>query len=122
MKEKKKKIDWSKYSKDDRKFLIEVSIANREFCRTIAMFIYSTLISVSALLIAIYSVGVSISGLTETMIYIGIGILIIIGLSWIFVTRYYRKITKKWIPSFNDQYQEIHKSLHPELFKGGWLH
>ena len=86
------------------------------------MFIYSTSISVSALIIAIYSVGVSISGLNSFMVYMGIGILLLIGISWIFILINYRRITKKWIPSLNTQYQEIHKTIHPELFDGGYYY
>ncbi len=116
------KIDWKKYSKEDRKFLIGLSISNREYVSTVAIFIYSTLISVSALLLSIYSIGVSISGLTNYMIYTGIGILILIGISWLLILKSFRKMTKKWVPELNKQYQEIHKTIHPELFKGGYYH
>jgi len=112
-------INWKKYSKEDRKFLINLSISNRDYCKSIALFIYSTLISVSALMISLYSIGVSISGLSKLTIYIGIGLLILIGVIWIFVWKNYRKIVKNWIPKLNNQYQDIHKTIHPELFGGG---
>lgn len=122
MNEQFKKIDWERYSKDDKKFIIDLTISNREYTSTVAIFIYSTLISISALLISLYSIAISLFGISKLMIYVGIEILLIVILSWILVYGLFRKMTKYWIPSLNKQYQNILKTIYPELFKEGFFY
>jgi hypothetical protein len=109
-----KEIDWKKYSKEDRKFLINLSIANREYCSTVAIFIYSTLVSISAFILSLYSIAISITKFNKNMVYVGIFILIILLLTWVITLKIFRKITGKWVTDLNKQYQIIHKTIHPD--------
>lgn len=117
----KEKINWNKYSKEDRKFLIQLSIENRNFLTQVYLGLYSMLFAFSALLISIYSMYFSIVGSNKTSITIGCFILFLIILYWVFIPRYL-KIIHPRIRNLNQQYQEIHKTLHPELFKGGYYY
>jgi hypothetical protein len=116
------KINWEKYSKEDRKFLINLSIMNRDYCAQIYAFLYSFLISFSALMIAIYSIYFSIAGLNQTSVILGIFFLILIVISWIIIPRLLKKKVWGGLHNLNKQYQEIFKSLNPELFEGGYFY
>lgn len=112
------KINWNKYTKQDREFLINVTLSNRDFTTTVAIFIYSGLISVTALIISIYSVMISAIGFNLRSIKAGIFILIIIVVLWTITLRYFKRSSKKFITNLNSQYQNIHRTIHPELFSG----
>ena len=118
---KEKKINWKKYSKGDRKFLINLSIENRNFLTNVYIGLYTMLIAFTALLISICSIYVSIVGLNLNSLSGIVIISLLIIISWIFVPIYLKKI-HKGIKNLNNQYQEIHKTIHPELFKGGYYY
>lgn len=119
MKENVEKIDWKKYSKEERKFLINLTLINRDYVRNGAIFIYGLSFSSSAFLISIYSLILSLVGVNTATIISGILILILLLLSWILIMKNFKKMIKVFVPSLTKQYQEIHKTLHPELFKEG---
>jgi hypothetical protein len=108
------KPNWSSYPEDDKKFLIQLSISNRNYLVTIAIFIYSTLVSITALLVSLYSIQFSIIGFDLIWLLFFI---IIILIYWIVALISFNKLAKVYIKKLNNQYQDIHKTLHPELFK-----
>ncbi|NMB67103.1 hypothetical protein GYA25_03530 [Candidatus Woesearchaeota archaeon] len=115
-------MNWEKYSKEDRKFLIELSINNRNYLASIYLGLYTLLFSFSALMISLYSFYLSFAGLKKESFTIGAIILLLIVLSWIIIPKILQSIIHTGVKNLNKQYQEIHKTIHPELFRGDYYY
>jgi hypothetical protein len=109
------KPDWSQYSRKDREFLLQTTLANRGFITQTFTFVYGLLVSVTALLVAGLSVYLSIAGFSKDRLLVPIVILAIIIISWVAIPSLLKKKIHSGIHNCNVQYQEILKSLHPEL-------
>ena len=116
----KEEIDWKKYNKKDREFLIKVTLANRDYSMNVAAVLYSILISISALIISLYSISISIIGISKKTLIIGGILILIILVMWLTSLRITNRISRSFVKNLNSQYQNIHRTLHPELFKGGY--
>ena len=98
-------VNWKKYSKSDKENLVRISILNRNHLYTLSAFVFSAMLSSLALVISTSQTNPLVSSIV---------ILVIIIVGMIGFTLLINSADK-----FNKQYQEIHKTMHPELLKKG---
>ncbi|MEM4153006.1 MAG: hypothetical protein QXK80_02745 [Candidatus Pacearchaeota archaeon] len=117
--DKQKEIDWDKYTKEDKKFLINLSIQNRNYLTTVNNLLLAMTIGMSGFATALYGLFISL-GLISQNIANTLLVILLLGM-W---THWYIVHIKyvKFIKTLNEQYQKIHKTIHPELFKGGYYY
>jgi uncharacterized membrane-anchored protein len=109
-------IDWKKYSKEDRKFLINLSVQNRNYLASVSSILLAMVVGMSGFAVALYSLFVSLNLISQKTANIAL-IIIVLGMwaHWFIV--HIKGVGH--MKNLNIQYQEIHKTLHPELFKKG---
>lgn len=111
--------NWSKYNLEDKKFLINLSIQNRNYLTTVNSLLLAMVVGMSGFAVALYGLLASLKLVNQTAISI-ILVIVLVGM-WAHWFSVHMKGVK-FIAKLNSQYQEIHKTIHPELFKGGYVY
>ena len=102
-----------KRTKQDKQFMIQLDVANRDFLNNISIFLMSFVISVVSLLVSVVAIVIAISGISMYSIVISI----IFGIGCVIAAFYYSKKIKKIIQdskNLNAQAQKELFGLYPE--------
>jgi len=102
-----------KLTKEDKKFLINLNLSNRDYLTNCANIILSLAMSFSAIIFVGYSIYLSIIGLNYNSLTVGGVILFVLSPYWVWSTNQYTRNVKRAM-KFNKQYQKYYF----ELFSG----
>ena len=106
--------------KDDKQFLVEITLYNRDFLTTCANLILFQLFAFTAVMLSICSIIISIFGVKESIIPL-IVIIIPLILYWWWSIKQYKQIVKN-VKNVNEQYQKYFFEIYPKLKKKGFYH
>ncbi|MBI3032465.1 hypothetical protein HYY69_03250 [Candidatus Woesearchaeota archaeon] len=102
-------------NKDDKKFIIQVNLSNRDSLISMANILFSSALSYITIIIALYTALISLNnGFSDINIIIGVFLCLISVpyLRWSFV-KYHQCMKNAKI--FNKQYQKYYFELYPDL-------
>ena len=102
-----------KYNKEDKKFLINLYLKNRDFLTTLSHIQMTWLLSISAFIISTFSFLISTQILTNYVLYVFIPMMTILALLWIKIGKNVRQ-SLGGAKKFNEMYQKYYFDLYPE--------
>jgi|SRR3989344_3550975 len=111
----------NKNEKEDKQFLINLSLSNRDSLINVANILISICLAFSAFIISIYSIYVSVVGANKNSLIVGLICLTTITPYWIWSLREYKKNVRN-AGNFNLQYQNYLFKVYPELKNKRFYH
>jgi len=106
-------------TKEDKKFLIQITISNRNYLGTIKSLLLAIVIGLTAFLIALYSMLVSLGLVSQSIANI-IGVIILVAM-WSHWYYWHKKIVGD-ARRLNEQYQEYLFDVYPQLKNSKFIH
>jgi len=105
-----------KLSEEDKKFLLKLSVDNRNYLTTIAYILLTVTFSMSAFIFSILSVLISLKLMVEYLPYLAIFLFTIIGIIWYILGNEWKKDFER-AKKLQEQYERELKELYPKLEK-----